>query len=192
MSLTSQNPFSSLKEGSKRPGVVTFPESFQSAVLGSRTRIMFEGLLRLITGQHGDKVALLLISLSSRGQLLNLNQSNATKKILIAGVAKSLREDFSSISMLDESTIAVILATGDLSAQHSLLSKANTVVRTCCRSVMTMQGLIDIEAKGGLSTPIWRGGDISSLVPFSRLALNRAELFKVYYYASEKVWSRNF
>lgn len=165
-------------------------EFFCPNTLRSRTQALFDSLLKLIAGQNEDKVALLLVSLSHKGKLLDRQQSLAVRQVLTARISRVLETHFSSISMLDESTLAVVFLTKNMRNERTLLSHAHNIVSVCSVEINAFQGTMSLEVKGGLSTPQWGSGKISSLVPFSRLALSKASPYDVQRYVGSGVKAR--
>ena len=142
--------------------------------------------VRFMARRFDNRVALLLVSLSSNGKLINHEQSEMIKDSLIAKVEEVTADEVTSVMMVNDSTIAIVIA--DITAAHKLKSLVNRIVQSCSVFYEVNGEQVCIEPKGGLSTPLLPNVEVSSLIPFSRLALTQAEVFKVAYYPDSEIF----
>lgn len=151
--------------------------SLMSAASNDCTAPLFNRRLQFMAERFDSRVALLLVSLSVADEPLSNQQSLHLKRPLMAAVTDILAGQEHALMMLDDCTLAVIIA--DINSSPQLNSLANKVVRSCNRWLQVLGDSLLIEARGGMATPMMPRVALSGLQSFARLALDRVEPFKV-------------
>ena len=136
--------------------------------------------VRFMARRFDNRVALLLLSLGCEGKPLTKQQSNQLKDGVFAKIEQLLEGRTSSIMMLDETTVAIVIPNMEL--DHNLKTLVNKIIRDCSVIEDNLGQSVYLDTRGGLSTPLLQSVEVSSLIPFSQMALTRAPKFAVVYY----------
>lgn len=153
---------------------------------------LIERLKGFVGIKGSEQVALLLLSLKCPDGLLTVHQRHRLCQEFYQRVNRELPDDLGQVHCLDDETLAVMMTTQALNNRYDLISQVNNILRLCSRPYCFDGRILQLDVRGGLSTRPSKSYPVSSLVSFSRLALKKAEKYKVFCYPPSHMFFRKF